>query len=67
MNQTIYKIIEFGYLIIAAFFVYQSFAIWTAEPGKAYLYALFAIVALFMFFFKRNFRKKFEKRKDQNS
>lgn len=67
MNQTIYKIFEYGYLIIAVFFLYQTVVSWTTEPQRAYLYALFVIVALLMYFFKRNFRKKFESRKDKDS
>lgn len=67
MNQTIYKIFEYGYLVIAAFFLYQTVASWTVEPQRAYLYALFVIVALLMYFFKRKFRKKFESRKDKDS
>lgn len=67
MNQTIYKIFEYGYLIIAVFFLYQTVVSWTVEPQRAYLYALFVIVALLMFFFKRNFRKKFERRNDTDS
>jgi len=67
MNKYVYKIIEFGYLIIAVFFIYQSITIWHVASEKAYLYALFAIVTLFMYFFKRNFRKKFESRNDQDS
>ncbi|QKX07536.1 hypothetical protein HN014_04800 [Aquimarina sp. TRL1] len=56
----VFKIFEFAYLGIMIFFLYSAYTEWGVEGGKGPLYLLFAGVALFMFFFKRKFRKKFE-------
>ncbi|MBU2525935.1 MAG: hypothetical protein KKC03_04975 [Bacteroidetes bacterium] len=61
MNSTIYKIFEYGYLGIAAFFLFNTFSIWNENRQKAYLYLFFVVLALLLYLFKRNFRKKFER------
>ncbi len=60
----IYKIFEYIYLVIAAFFTYETINIWAEDRTKAYLFLFFVVLAIFMFFFRRNFRKKMEKRAD---
>lgn len=57
------KFFEFVYLAAAAFFLYEAVMIWNVERGKAYLFLLFVIVAIFMFFFRRHFRNKYQNRK----
>jgi preprotein translocase subunit YajC len=37
---------------------------WENDRNRAYLFVFFAVVAIFMFFFKRKFRKKIEERKN---
>ncbi len=56
----VFKFFEFAYLAIMIFFIYQAFTEWGQEGGRGILYLIFAAVAVFMYFFKRNFRKKFE-------
>ncbi|MBP2831692.1 hypothetical protein J8281_05770 [Aquimarina sp. U1-2] len=56
----VFKFIEYAYLAVMCFFLYEAFEEWKVEGGKGYLYLFFAVIALFMFFFKRNFRKRFE-------
>lgn len=56
------KFFEFVYLAAAAFFLYEAVMIWNVERGKAYLFLLFVIVAIFMFFFRRHFRNKYQNR-----
>lgn len=56
------RFIEFIYIIAAIFFAYEAINSWNTEPNKAYLYIFFVVVSIFMFFFRRNFRKKMEER-----
>lgn len=53
------KFFEFAYLVVAAFFIYESFRVWNTNRGQAYLFLLFVVVAVFMFFFRRHFRHKY--------
>ncbi len=57
-----YKFFEYAYLVIGAFFLFESIRIWDAERGRAYLFIFFVVISIFMFFFKRRFRRKFEER-----
>lgn len=52
------KILEIAYAILGVFFIIDGVAGWTEDREKAYLSIAFGIVAIGMFFFKRNFRKK---------
>ncbi|HET8885880.1 MAG TPA: hypothetical protein VFM70_05955 [Salinimicrobium sp.] len=58
-----YKLIEYAYLAFALFFLIEAFRIWEAEENKAYLYLGFVVIAVFMFFFRRKFRRRQEKDK----
>jgi len=61
--MNIYKVFEIGYIIIAIFFIIQAILKFSTDPKKASLFLLFAILAAFMYFFKRRFRKnRFEKK-----
>ena len=62
MLSKVYRFFEYAYLIIAAFFAYEAVNNWNTERNRAYLFIFFVVVAIFMFFFKRNFRKKMEER-----
>lgn len=57
-----FKYFEYAYLVIAAFFLFETIRIWNEERNRAYLFAAFVVVAIFMYFFKRRFRKKMEER-----
>ena len=61
MNK-VYRVVEYLYLVMAIFFAYEAITTWNENPGKAYLFLAFVIVSIFMFFFRRNFRKKMEER-----
>ena len=54
------KFFEYAYIAAMLFFVYQAVIEWGQEGGRSILYLFFAAIAIFMFFFKRNFRKKME-------
>ena len=57
-----YKFFEYAYLVIGAFFLFESIRIWDTERGRAYLFIFFVVISIFMFLFKRRFRRKFEER-----
>jgi|TARA_B110000285_G_scaffold218540_1_gene268096 hypothetical protein len=61
MNN-IWKFLQYGYLIIATIFIVESIIQWKDNQNKALLMLGFSIFILLIFFFKRNFRKKIEKR-----
>jgi uncharacterized membrane protein len=62
MANKIYRLFEYAYLIVAVFFAYEAINNWNEQPNRAYLFLFFVVIAIFMFFFKRNFRKKMEER-----
>ena len=67
MQNKIYKLFEYAYIVMAAFSIYLVTSHWADNRGKAYLFIFFAILAVFMFFFKRKFRKMTQQRaKDLN-
>lgn len=57
-----FRYFEYAYLFFAAFFIYEAFRIWNTERNRAYLFLFFVAIAIFMFFFKRRFRRKLEDR-----
>lgn len=61
MNKT-WKIFEYGYLVIAIVFIVETVLHWNIDREKAYLMLLFAVIAIFMYFFKKKFRKRIQNR-----
>ncbi|UAB82424.1 hypothetical protein INR76_06600 [Marixanthomonas sp. SCSIO 43207] len=62
MHKKIFRLFEYVYIVMAVFSLYLVWTNWSENRTRAYLFAFFAVVAIFMFFFKRNFRKKMEER-----
>ncbi|MCK0114540.1 hypothetical protein [Gelidibacter sp. F63206] len=56
--KTIHKVIQYAYLFIAIFFIYEAIRLWNVENGKAIMLLVFALMAVGMYFFKKHFRKK---------
>jgi FtsH-binding integral membrane protein len=56
----IYKYFEIGYLIIAAVCIVEMVINFGTNKQKALIFMAFAVMAVFMYFFKRKFRKRFE-------
>jgi len=52
------KIFELAYLAFSLLFFVESYIRWTSQRNKAYVFLGMAFLALFMFFFRRRFRKK---------
>ncbi|MGA8855183.1 MAG: hypothetical protein WB492_13495 [Christiangramia sp.] len=57
-----FRYFEYAYLFFAAFFIFEAVRIWNTERNRAYLFLFFVCIAIFMFFFKRRFRRKYEDR-----
>lgn len=56
-----FKFFEIAYLVIAIVFIVETVLRWNSEPNKAYIFLAFAVLAVFMYFFRKKYRKKFEK------
>lgn len=65
MNSTLFKIFEYVYLGIAFFLSVSAYFEWENNRNKAYLYLLMAAIAILLFFFRRTYRKRFERYKDK--
>ena len=55
-----FKFFEIAYLIIAIVFIVETFLRWNSDRNKAYIFMVFAVMAVFMYFFRKKYRKKFE-------
>lgn len=62
--QKLWKFFEYGYLVIAIVFGVETVLIWNVNRNKAYMLLIFTILAIFMYFFRKHFRKKFENRNE---
>lgn len=61
----ILKYTEYLYLFVAIASIYKIITLW--ESGEnLYLFIFFAVISIGMFFFRRIYRKKFEKRQKDN-
>ncbi|MGC1515433.1 MAG: hypothetical protein WA810_07635 [Maribacter sp.] len=58
---------EYLYAIVAIFSFYRIFTDWNTDRDSAYLFLFFAVISVGMFLFRRNYRKKFEKRQQDNN
>ena len=58
---------EYLYLAVAFFSLYRIFTDWSVDPQGTYIFIFFAVISLGMFFFRRNYRKKFEQRKKEDN
>ncbi len=62
----ILKYTEYLYLGVAIFSLYRIYTHWGIDQQRTYLFAFFAVASLGMFLFRRNYRRKFEKRNRDN-
>ncbi|MFC0603003.1 hypothetical protein [Winogradskyella pulchriflava] len=58
----ILKFFQYAYLIFAALFLWDAVTNWSVDRNRAYMSLLFVVLAIFMFFFRKRFAKKFEDR-----
>lgn len=57
---------EYLYLAVAIFSLYRIYTDWNVDRDGTYIFIFFAVVSIGMFVFRRNYRKKFERRKKDN-
>ncbi len=60
------KFFQYAYLVFAALFLYDVVAKWLNTGEIAYASLILGVLAVFMFFFKRKFSKKFQDRNQSN-
>lgn len=63
----ILKYTEYLYLIVAIFSIVKVVKLWGSPLEEMGLFLLFGAVSIGMFFFRRNYRLKFEKRQKENN
>lgn len=63
----ILKYTEYLYLAVALISIYKIGQLWEVDRQQAYIFVFFAVVSVAMFFFRRNYRKRFKKRRDQEN
>ena len=57
---------QYVYLVFAALFLYDAYAQWANGNGsRALMSLLLAALAVFIFFFRKRFRKKFDDQSKQ--
>jgi hypothetical protein len=61
--QKVNRFFEIGYLVIAIIFYINAFTTIGTNKTKALIFGAFAVMATFMYFFKRNYRKKWYENK----
>ncbi|PVX46275.1 hypothetical protein C8C85_2117 [Flavobacterium sp. 103] len=59
------KYTSYLYLVFGIYFLYDGYTKWNTNESPL-LYFIFGGLAIFMFFFRRNFAKKFEDRNKQS-
>ena len=59
----IFKFFQYAYLVFAVLFLYDGISRWGEDGTKKYISLFFAALALFMFFFRKKFNKKFDDNK----
>ncbi|MGS2764029.1 hypothetical protein [Sinomicrobium sp. M5D2P9] len=61
-----FRISEIIYLVVAVLSVIETVRRWNTDRNMAYVFSIFAVVSVFMFLFRRHYRKKFEQRRKDN-
>ncbi|NNE32799.1 MAG: hypothetical protein HKN40_10565 [Winogradskyella sp.] len=59
------QIFQYAYIIFAALFLWDAITNWSVDRSRAYMSLFFVALAIFMFFFRKRFRKKFEDKNKQ--
>ncbi|WP_299228398.1 hypothetical protein [uncultured Psychroserpens sp.] len=58
----ILQLFQYVYIFFAAIFLYDGIVSWNDGSNRSYISFLFVVLAIFMFFFRKRFRKKFNDR-----
>lgn len=59
------KFFQYAYLFFAVLFLYDGISNWNDGTNRSYISFLFAALAVFMYFFRKKFRKKFDDKNQQ--
>ncbi len=59
------KFFQYAYIIFAALFLWDAITNWSIDRNRSYISLLFTVLAVFMFFFRKRFRKKIEDRNQE--
>ncbi|MGV6831261.1 MAG: hypothetical protein ACWA5P_06835 [bacterium] len=54
------KVLQFAYIFFFILFIYDAISNWTIDRQRSYMSLIFAALAIFMFFFRKKYRKRFE-------
>lgn len=57
-----FKYFQYAYLVFAILFIVEAVMSWETSYKRALLFIFLALVAVFMFFFKRYFGNKYNKK-----
>ncbi|MFP4845156.1 hypothetical protein [Winogradskyella sp. PE311] len=58
----ILQFFQYAYIIFAALFLWDAITNWSVDRNRSYMSLLFVALAIFMFFFRKRFAKKFQDR-----
>ena len=58
----ILQLFQYAYIIFAALFLWDAISNWSLDRNRSYMSLFFVALAVFMFFFRKRFKKKFEDR-----
>ena len=56
------QFLQYAYLVFAVLFIYDAVSKWSENRNGAYTSLFFAAIAVFMFFFRKKYRKRFQER-----
>lgn len=56
------QFLQYAYLFFVALFIYDAISNWNIDRNRAYMSVFFAALAVFMFFFRKKYRKRFQDR-----
>ncbi|HEY5688372.1 MAG TPA: hypothetical protein VIS27_08720 [Yeosuana sp.] len=60
------KFFQYAYLIFAVLFIYDGISKWNNGTNGSYISLGLAALAIFMYFFRQKFRKKYENKDKSN-
>ncbi|WP_299361428.1 hypothetical protein [Winogradskyella sp.] len=58
----ILKFFQYAYIVFAVLFLWDAISNWSVDRSRSYMSLFFVALALFMFFFRKRFAKKFQDR-----
>lgn len=56
------KVFQYAYIFFAALFTYDAISNWSTDRNRSYMSLALAAMSVFMYFFRKRFRQKFQDR-----